>query len=850
MERFPLYPDQPTLPLETEHPLDRDQRCARCPLHKRMRLKNVCLPAAGDAGEDGVLVVSDYPGKIEDAAALPFTGDTGQYIRRTVSNLTKRPVAYDNALKCYPGGTKSLNRPIQSCRCYLAATVRDVKPRKILAMGQWAIYAVLGRTFPLFSVKHAYTWMGDVRVHMMMNPVNALRNRFLRERFEDELNWALNGEPMYGPPWKGSYWVVRTEEEALEAAASLRQEEWITYDVETAGVPWKAFQMLCVSLSPASEDHAFVWSKEGLADPGALRVLKDLLTDRSLGKVGSNVKYDQIATEAAFGFKVKGVVGDTRLLRKILDADADADLETMGEMVGMGGHKEEAQVALGKASRVVGKLAKRNMEVDAPTLFQTTPGILTPEVTKLIAPGDNTKTYSYGLIPEEMLLRYNARDTVTTSRLYNFLLRELNEDHSALTHTYQNIVMPASQAFKQVEVWGIRVDKEALEQFALHLQLKKDELQERLKMYGGFNPEVPAEVAEVLFNQLKLPPQKKTDNGNLSVDKEALWALQKVSSHPVIQLILDWRHVSKMDGTYATGMLRHIRGDGRIHPNILLDGARSGRPSCSGPNMQNLPRADESAEGKMARDCFAAEPGYTIIQADYSQLELRVAAMLSGDQEMRRIFDEGHDYHQRTAELIAPIAWGIKAEDVIKRHRSAAKAFNFGILYGMSDGGIAHRAHCSVKEAANIREAVFGRFKVLARWIKERLNYARRYGYCWTWWDGQNARRRPLYRIAEPDDKLRSTAENSSFNTPIQGSGSDFLVKSLVEVVNWIQGNGIPAKVLMTIHDSIMMEVRNDTVGEVLEEVPRLMTQWNSLGVPVVVDTEVGQTWGSLEKVK
>jgi len=393
----------------------------------------------------------------------------------------------------------------------------------------------------------------------------------------------------------------------------------------------------------------------------------------------------------------------------------------------------------------------------------------------------------------------------------------------------------------------VPVDKGAVEQFRDYLRTLKEGVRQRLTKYADLDPDSNRSVATLLFDVLKLPPQKETKMGKASTDAESLKALE--GKHPVVADILEWRRLSKLDGTYATGILPHICPDGRIHPNLLLDGARSGRMSCSEPNMQNIPRDADSVEGKMIRRCFAAAPGHLMVNVDYSQLEYRIAAMLSGDEAMIGVFERGEDVHLGTAKLICKMVWGIEPDAVQKMHRTFAKTTNFALLYGMGDPALASRLGCSLGVARRVREAVLGRYPKLRRWIEERVRETARTGYAWTWWAGEKARRRSLYRVADRDGDDRVTAEHSSYNSPVQGTGSDFLLASMAAVIDWIIGDGVPAVVCVPIHDALLMEVREDAVDEVVNRTKAIMTSWDSQGVPIVVDAEVGLSWGDLHKV-
>ena len=199
--------------------------------------------------------------------------------------------------------------------------------------------------------------------------------------------------------------------------------------------------------------------------------------------------------------------------------------------------------------------------------------------------------------------------------------------------------------------------------------------------------------------------------------------------------------------------------------------------------------------------------------------------------------------------MVSQVAWGIPPEDVEAKHRTDAKVINFGLLYGMGDEALAAKMHCSKAQAGRIREAILGTFRRLDKWCHEQLSYARKYGHIWTWWDGKKAHRRPLIQVADQDDYRRSVAEHGSWNTPVQGTASHFCIASLAECVQWIEEDGIDdvVKLVLTVHDSLMFEVRDDMVDETIWTARAIMTGWNSLGVPLVVDAKTGRSWGSME---
>jgi DNA polymerase-1 len=366
------------------------------------------------------------------------------------------------------------------------------------------------------------------------------------------------------------------------------------------------------------------------------------------------------------------------------------------------------------------------------------------------------------------------------------------------------------------------------------------------------DPSKRLQVADLLYNKLKLEVVSETDEGDPSTEKGALTQLKV--EHPVVPAILEWRALDKLRGTYAEGLVKHIRDDGRIHPNLDVAGASSGRTSCKEPNLQNIPRtSDESAA--MARNCFVAAPGRRILQLDYSQLEYRIAAMLSGDTVMTGMFQRGEDFHTATAKLIAQSYFNVHPDDITKEMRSQAKTFNFGLLFGMTDGGMSQRMGCTKAKAAELRKAIMGEWKELDAWIKRVLIESRESGFAYTMWEGEVARQRSLPLLGNLGDNwkasgLKRTAENSTNNTPVQGSASELCVMSLTECIHWLMMDDLDAKLILSVHDSLMFDVAEDDLDEVARTAHGIMTQWDLGDVPCVVDVEEGQSWGELKEYK
>lgn len=799
-----------------------------------------------------------------------------------MSRLVTGPVAYTSALGCAPNGdtsTTKLAASLDACRGFLHQTIREARPTRIIALGGPAIYALTGKAVTPQTLRRGFSWIpfdhGLVPVFYGISHLQAARNRFLARWLEDDLAWALTAEPPTVPPEEAATaHVVETEADARAAVAAARAARWAAVDAEWAGRPYdRDFRLLSLALTPApalrpdgtpdlndpASSTAYVFPRAAIADPSVRAVLAEYLRDPRARKVGSYFKSDTVAFHAALGVWTRGVAFDTRLLRRLMDVEASGRLADMAHLVGRGGHKDELQAALHKAVAEQRKRARKGA-----ALFGTTlpPNALPEHVEKLVA-GAEPERYGFALVEPDLLHRYNASDTVTTAKVGSLLESWLAAEPAGMQHVAAKVVTPAGDAYARIESWGMGVDRGALDQFRAYLDMRLAEVAERFRPYGydpanpeaGWNPNSNAAVADLLFKRLGLPSAGLTDSGAQSTDADALESLAK--AHPVVPDLLVWRKLQKMRGTYAVGMAEHVRDDGRIHPSIHPDGARTGRTSSSDPNLQNIPSvespdAEQAKMARMLRDCFVPAPDHVLVEFDYSQLELRVAADLSGDPAMLDIFKTGQDYHLRTAQMLSQQLWGIPPDQVTDTHRREVKPVNFALLYDDDPYGIAFRIGVDVKQAEKVRDAIFGCFPVLAQWIAGRVRETMATGHSWTWWGGAPARRRPLIAVAEDaKSPAYKTARRGSWNGPIQGTGNEYLVASAIETVDWILGDGIPAKVLVTIHDSMLLEVRRDALAEVFQRVPEIMASHATKnGVPLLADAKAGLTWGGMVKWK
>jgi uracil-DNA glycosylase family 4 len=850
---LPLYAGPAVLPVEEAEPLSVDHGCRRCELGERPRVR-VCLAPEGEPG--GLLVVGEAPGADENAAGRPFVGQGGKLLRAHVAKHWTGPVAYGYAVGCFAGREGPSEKNVDACRGYLAQLVREVKPQRVLALGGWAAYALTGRSLPMLSVRKGYTHLASgAPVFFVIHPTAAARNRFVGRWFAQDLEWALTAPVPERAPTDGRVLLVEDEASALAAESHLREAaadgRWFAFDCETMGqMHTDQFRVVALSACAQGEANSWTWTNAGLDDPRVAAPLRRLLADPTIGKAGQSVKYDALScrSDPRIAVQVQGVEVDTLLLRKLQFSDAEGDLETIAELVGMGGHKAEAQQALAKVTR---RLNSKKSSVVPDWVEAEGRSEAWLAAWSAVQLGDNTKRWAYGFLPFEVLVRYCSRDTVSTARAGALLEAQLRAEPD-LWRSWRGQVLPAALAAEQMEAWGIHCDYGAVKHAQ---QVLGDRLKELESQFGEFKVSSPKVVAEYLYGKLKLPVLKRTAGGGDSTDSDTLEAIKGL--HPVVPAIIDWRRASQLWKLYAKPFEGHIRPDGRIHPSIKVHGARTSRFSCAEPNLFNIPRA-KLEDGKLIRDCFTAPPGFAILEGDYSQIELRVAAAVSGDPEMIAIFKEGVDYHLKTAQMVSKQAWGKEPSTITEdsEERSIAKVINFSLVFGEGDAALAAQIGCTVKEAARVREAILGRFKVFAKWTKQQIANARRTGETWVHWQGQPARRRSLWQIEDHDGEKRSNAERGSYNSPVQGEAAQFGIASIVALVDWIRREGIErdVKLVLTVYDSIMLEVREDLVPDVARKVRGVMEGWRLTGpggdVPLVADFKKGYAWGSLRAYK
>ena len=408
------------------------------------------------------------------------------------------------------------------------------------------------------------------------------------------------------------------------------------------------------------------------------------------------------------------------------------------------------------------------------------------------------------------------------------------EKNEGLRFIYEKIEIPTLVVLQKMERNGVLIDPERLLGQSSELGTKMDELEKSAYRAAeqAFNLNSPKQLAEILFDKLGLPMIKKTPSGAPSTSEEVL---EKLSlDYPLPKIILDYRGMSKLKSTYTDKLPRMINAEtGRVHTNYAQAVAVTGRLASSDPNLQNIPVKTE--EGRRIREAFIAPAGSYIVSADYSQIELRIMAHLSEDSSLLKAFHDGQDVHRATASEL----FDITPLEVNPEQRRYAKVINFGLIYGMSAFGVASNLGISRTDAKNYIDRYFQRYPGVAQYMDNIRTMAREQGYVETVF----GRRLWLPEINSPNGPRRQAAERAAINAPMQGTAADIIKLSMIEVENWLENEQLESKLIMQVHDELVLEVPDKELDIVRKKLPELMGSVARLKVPLIAEVGFGKNW-------
>jgi len=589
------------------------------------------------------------------------------------------------------------------------------------------------------------------------------------------------------------------DDDALERwIARIEAADLVAFDTETTSLDPMAAELVGLSLSVAPWEacyvpvaHRYAGAPAQLAREHVLARLRNWLEDPARAKVGQNLKYDTHVLEN-HGVRLAGIAHDTLLESYVLEAHRNHDMDSLAER-----HLGRRTIAY---HQVAGKGASQ---------------------------------IGFEQVPIEQAARYAAEDADVTMHLHRTLYPRIAA-HEALERIYREIEIPVSVVLQRMERNGVLIDAAALVRQSDELGRKMLDFERRAVEAAGqpFNLNSPKQLGEILFGRLGLPVVRKTASGAPSTDEEVLAKLAE--DYPLPRIVLEWRALAKLKSTYTDKLPKMVDPrSGRVHTSYSQAVAVTGRLASSDPNLQNIPV--RTPEGRRIREAFVAPPGSSIVSADYSQIELRIMAHISGDESLLRAFEQGLDVHRATASEI----FGIAPADVSAEQRRYAKVINFGLIYGMSAYGLAANLGIERDAAKNYIERYFARYPGVARYMDETRALARSQGYVETVF----GRRLWLSEINSPNGPRRSAAERAAINAPMQGTAADLIKMAMIAVQRWLDERPMASKLIMQVHDELVLEVPQAELDEVRSELPRLMTGVASLSVPLEVECGIGTNW-------
>ena len=449
--------------------------------------------------------------------------------------------------------------------------------------------------------------------------------------------------------------------------------------------------------------------------------------------------------------------------------------------------------------------------------------------------------------PESLAKRYLQKelDAVTLRRgsglkqLHELALKKLKE--YKLEKLFYEVEMPLVEVLAEMERLGIKLEVQSLKELDKRLEKRLADLAKKIYQEAGeaFNINSPKQLGQILFQKLKISTLgvKKTRGGAISTDADTLLTIQ--DRHPIVKHLLEYRELFKLQSTYVQPLQELINKNGRVHTTYIQTGTSTGRLSSQNPNLQNIPIEGEWA--KELRRVFVAETGYQLVAFDYSQIELRVLASLSGDPKMIEAFNNDQDIHKLTAANV----FNVPLEKVTPEMRRLAKTLNFGVVYGMGANAFAKTSGLNVAEARKFIEEYFSDFKKIKEWQEEIKAQARTFGYV----TNLNGRRRWLLEAASMFRSEAAEAERMAINMPVQGLAADIIKMAMVKISEEIRNKklGNKIKMLLTIHDELLFEIKENIIREATELITKIMEGVYELEVPIKVMVKIGKNWGELE---
>lgn len=601
-------------------------------------------------------------------------------------------------------------------------------------------------------------------------------------------------------PACATYQTILTQTDLNAWLARLQAAGEFAFDTETTSLDYMQAEIVGVSLAIQAGEaaylplaHDYLGVPEQLNRETVLVQLQPLLENESLRKIGQNLKYDR-SVLLNHGIELRGIAHDTMLESYVLDSTASRhDFDTLCEK-----HLNHSTI---KFADIAGK-GKNQLTFNQVALEQATP--------------------------------YAAEDADYTLRLHQHFWAQL-QALDAQRQLYETVEIPLVSVLSTIERNGVKVDAAMLAQHSRELDTRMQALVEQAYTAAGqpFNLASPKQLGEILYSKLGMTAPRKTPKGQPSTAEDVLEELAE-QGHELPALILQHRGLAKLKSTYTDKLPEQINPQtGRVHTSYHQAVASTGRLSSTDPNLQNIPVRNE--EGRRIRQAFIAEAGHKLLAADYSQIELRIMAHLSGDAGLLEAFATGKDVHRATAAEVfsTPLA------EVSNEQRRAAKAINFGLIYGMSAFGLAKQLGVDRKDAQAYVDLYFARYPAVKQYMDDTREQARAQGFVETLF----GRRLFLPDIKAKNAATRQYAERTAINAPMQGTAADIIKKAMIAVDAWLRNSKAQTRMIMQVHDELVFEVPENELALMQTRIPELMAQAATLNIPLVVDVGVGNNW-------
>ncbi len=631
----------------------------------------------------------------------------------------------------------------------------------------------------------------------------ALKKQYARWQFNTLLN-DLEQTSNKTPEEKSveidaQYETILTKRQLDNWISKLEDCSLFAFDTETTSLNYIEAELVGVSISTVAGSaayiplaHNYIGAPEQLDLNKTLAMLKPLLEDNKRQKVGQNLKYDMNVL-ANYEIELRGCRHDTMLESYVLDSTATRhDMDSLAEKY-----------------------------LDKTTIHYED------------VAGKGSKQITFDMVNIDEASRYAAEDADITLQLHNHLWPKLAEI-DGLKEVYDQIEIPLVPVLSRMERTGVRIDAELLHEQSKKLEARMKEVENDIFDLAGetFNIGSPAQIQKILYEKLELPILAKTPKGQPSTAESVLQEL--AADYPLPQLILDHRSLSKLKSTYTDKLPNQIsKKTGRVHTSYHQAVAATGRLSSSDPNLQNIPVRTE--DGRNIRSAFIAADNCVLLSADYSQIELRIMAHLSRDPGLLQAFKRGEDIHRMTASEV----FSTKLEKVTSGQRRAAKAINFGLIYGMSAFGLSKQLGIDRSEAKSYVDLYFERYPGVKEYMDNTRELARDQGYVETLFK----RRLYLTEINARNAARRQYAERTAINAPMQGTAADIIKRAMIRVDGWLLNQAVPAKIIMQVHDELVLEVENSAIESVKAEVVKIMSEAAELAIPLVVECGIGNNW-------